>query len=176
MKILWIREGYSRQYLAVKFPLIDAHGKTISVCGVATDITERKQAEEALRDSEEHFRALVDMSSQIVWTVRADGQVLDPVPSWEAFTGQTFEESIGEGWANVIHSEDRERTLGHWHHCSSTGEQFEMEYRLWHCADPKLALDKSLRSLFAIRTGAFVRGWACTATSPNANKPPRRCN
>ncbi len=126
------REGYSRQYLAVKFPLFDAHGKPSAVCGVATDITERMRAEQALRESEERFRALVDVSSQIVWTVRADGQVVEPVPSWTDFTGQTLEESIDEGWANVIHPEDRERTIAHWRHCSSTGEQFEIEYRLWH--------------------------------------------
>ena len=126
------REGYSRQYLAVKFPLLDAHGKPTAVCGVATDITERKQAEQALRESEECFRALVDVSSQIVWTVRADGQVVEPTPSWSDFTGQTFEESINEGWANAIHPEDRERTVAQWRHCSSTGEQFEIEYRLWH--------------------------------------------
>lgn len=126
------RQGYSRHYLSVKFPLFDAHGKASAVCGVATDITERKRAEEALRESEERFRALVDISSQIVWTVGADGQVDEPVAAWEAFTGQTFEESIKEGWANVIHPDDRERTLSLWHHCNSTGEPFETEYRLWH--------------------------------------------
>lgn len=126
------REGYSRQYLAVKFPLWDAEGKATSVCGVATDITERKRAEEALRDSEERFRALVDVSSQIVWTVGGDGQVDRPVPSWEAFTGQTHEESVNEGWSKMIHPDDRASAIAHWHHCSSTGEQFEIEYRLWH--------------------------------------------
>lgn len=107
------------------------HGKTYALASVR-DISERKRSETALHESEERFRALVEISSQIVWTVGADGQVDEPVPSWEAFTGQPFEESINEGWVNVIHPEDRERVLAHWHHCSATGEQFEMEYRLWH--------------------------------------------
>lgn len=126
------RDGYSRHFLTVKFPLLDAQGNPNAVCGVAIDITERKAAEEALRESEERFRVLVNMTSQIVWTVGAQGEVDRPVPTWEAFTGQPFEESINEGWANVLHPDDRERTLTHWHQCNATGEPFEIEYRLWH--------------------------------------------
>lgn len=50
------RPGFSRNYLSVKFPLLDGSGQVIGVCGVAIDITERKLMEKALRESEEKQR------------------------------------------------------------------------------------------------------------------------
>ena len=50
-----------------------------------------RRAQDAMRRSEERFRALVEASSQIVWTADGAGNIMEDSPSWRAFTGQTFE-------------------------------------------------------------------------------------
>jgi PAS domain-containing protein len=67
----------------------DRFGRPVRLLGVNIDITERKQAEDSLRQSEARFHALIDASAQIVWTSNAQGEMVEDSPSWRAFTGQT---------------------------------------------------------------------------------------
>jgi len=71
----------------------------------------RKQAEEALRASEERYRSLVVAISQIVWTTNANGEVTEDLPTWRAFTGQTAEQMKGDGWLAAVHPDDRDRVI-----------------------------------------------------------------
>lgn len=86
----------------------------------------------ALEASERRFRALVDASSQTVWTTDADGIVVDDSPSWRAFTGQTFDEWRGEGWLSAVHPDDRTRARAEWRAAIARGDALELEYRLQH--------------------------------------------
>jgi PAS domain S-box-containing protein len=56
-----------RTYLTVKFSLCDRSGKPYAVCGIATDISERKSMEEALRKSEDRFRDITEAASDWIW-------------------------------------------------------------------------------------------------------------
>ena len=94
------------------------------------EATERSEAEGALRTSEERYRSLVVVSSQIVWTTNAEGQVIEPVPTWQAYTGQADGEVIGLGTANAIHPDERGPVLDLWRHAVATREPFAAEYRL----------------------------------------------
>ncbi|TWT52273.1 Non-motile and phage-resistance protein [Thalassoglobus neptunius] len=85
-----------------------------------------------LRESQELFQLLVDASAQIVWVTDASGIVTEDSPSWRAFTGQTYEEWIGDGWQAAIHPHDLPGLLEHWQAAVSTGEQMHHEYRLRH--------------------------------------------
>lgn len=86
----------------------------------------------ALRHSEERFRALVDVSSQIVWTTAADGSVVEDSPSWRAFTGQAFEERKGWGWLAVFHPDDRDRAEQLWRETVEAKSPIATEYRIRH--------------------------------------------
>lgn len=88
----------------------------------------------ALEASERRFRALVDASSQAVWTTDADGVIVDDSPSWRAFTGQTLDEWLGEGWADAVHPDDRAQARTEWSEAVRRGDVHDFEYRLQHQA------------------------------------------
>src|SRR5215467_1547508 len=83
--------------------------------------TQRDQAQEASHHGEERYRSLVLASSQAVWSTNAIGDVVEDLPSWRAFTGQTKEEMMGRGWAQKVHSEDIERVVEIWERSLATG-------------------------------------------------------
>ncbi|MGH9626798.1 MAG: ABC transporter substrate binding protein, partial [Bryobacteraceae bacterium] len=70
-------------------PLFDEQGKVRGSIGVFVDITERKRAEEALRESEHRFRQLADSMPQIVWTARPDGYLDYYNRRWYETTGSS---------------------------------------------------------------------------------------
>ena len=100
------------------------------VCFVL-DISQRKRAERALRESEARYRSLVEATAAIVWRATGDGEILD-APLWTEFTGQTEDEYGGLGWLDALHPEDRERTQEAWQRALHKGEPVQGEYRLRH--------------------------------------------
>jgi PAS domain S-box-containing protein len=93
------------------------------------DITERKDAETALRESEAQFRQLADSMPQIVWTADPGGNVDYMNLRWTEFTG--FPNTVGnEGWAAILHPEDSGPAADRWAACLGKGLPFEMEVRL----------------------------------------------
>ncbi len=94
------------------------------------EITERKRAQEILSKSEERFRSLVTATSQIVWTTDPMGEVVDDLPTWRVFTGQSEEELKGSGWSQALHPEDRRPTAEIWKQAVKSRTIYETEYRL----------------------------------------------
>jgi PAS domain S-box-containing protein len=107
----------------------DQAGNVIGVFAAARDISERKTTEEALRRSEQRYRALLIATAQVVWTTPPDG-VVEDMPMWREYTGQSIEEVRGWGWLNAIHPEDRERTEAIWSKAVKTHGLYETEYRI----------------------------------------------
>lgn len=97
---------------------------------VHEDITERKQAEEALARSEEEFRTLAEAMPQIVWMTRPDGWGIYSNRRWVDYTGMTQEESHGHGWSVPFHPDDRQRARDAWQYATATGGRYEIECRL----------------------------------------------
>ena len=87
-----------RVFLSVKFPLRDAQGRIFATGGVSTDITDRKRAEEAVRESESRFRTLADAMPQLAWIAKADGYIYWYNQRWYHYTGTTPEQMEGWGW------------------------------------------------------------------------------
>jgi len=117
--------GSIRWLQTVKRPLFDEQGRATHVLGVATDITQRKLANDALRESEERFRTLADNITQFAWMADATGLPFWYNRRWYEYTGATFDETEGRGWEKVHHPDHLDRVLETWRRARETGETWE---------------------------------------------------
>ncbi|MEG4579715.1 PAS domain S-box protein [Microcoleus sp. MON1_C5] len=122
-------DGNYRYFQLRGVPILDEDGSLLEWIGTCSDIHDRKQAEDALKQSEERYRSLILATSQIAWTADAEGRSPD-LPSWRAYTGQTEAEVIGLGWLDAIHPDDRERAYQVWMEAAQTNSLYDIEYRI----------------------------------------------
>ena len=94
-----------RNYELNSSPFTDVDGE-VKVIELVRDITERKQAEEALQKSEERYRSLVENAKDVIFTVSRDGIVTSLNPAFETVTGWSRGEWIGKPFMPIIHPDD----------------------------------------------------------------------
>ena len=107
-------------------------GATEKVIGVFADVTARKEAERALRDSEAKFRTIANAMPQMVWSTLPDGYHDYYNQQWYEYTGMPPGSTDGDNWNGMFHPEDQPHAWSVWHHSLRTGEPYEIQYRLRH--------------------------------------------
>jgi PAS domain S-box-containing protein len=146
----------------------DANGEPRYYEGSMQDITERKHSEEELRRSVERFQAFTKATAQIVWQTDPVGHVLEDLPSWRAYTGQTLAQMLGSGWIDCIHPEDRDEVRSRWLECIENKSLFESEYRIRGATGVyRLFLARGVPVLDA---AGGIREWVGTDTDITAPK------
>jgi PAS domain S-box-containing protein len=136
--------------------LSDAQGRPVRLVGIVWDSTERHDAVDAMRQREERYRALVASTSSILWAADADGRFVQELPSWQARTGQTFDQYRGWGRLDAIHPDDRERVCAAWIQAITSRQVYRIEERVWNaeiqayrwyavCGVPVLNADGAVR-------------------------------
>lgn len=112
--------------------LYDQNGQPMRMAGNDIDITDRKQTEAALQESEEHFRQLADHIDAVFWVKEvAENRFSYISPALERLWGVQAAEILAspEAWLHYIHPDDREAVVQSFQTKVSTG-QFDQEYRI----------------------------------------------
>lgn len=128
-----LRQGRLRHSKIKGLPRRLPDGRIDGFIVLTTDVTEERAAREAtaaLAANEAKFRALAD--SLPVGVYHSDAQARNTYTNarWREIVGLDPEQSLGDGWRNTIHPEDRDAVLDHWRQVSRAGSEFEMTVRL----------------------------------------------
>jgi nitrogen fixation negative regulator NifL len=112
-------------------PLRNERGEVTNFIAIKQDVTRRKQAETALRESEEMFRSLSASSPFGILLTDIDGQCTYANPRCRDFLGCSLIESQNGGWANHIHPDDRTVALRQWRDYVKAGTgEYSDEFRV----------------------------------------------
>jgi len=117
------------------------NGQHLRIYGL--DITTRKRAEQALRQSERLYRTLGETIPYGVWVADASGACTYVSRSFLDMSGMTMDQIQQYGWLHLLPTEDQEPTKRHWQHSVGTGEDFEHEHQF-------KSVDGSCRYVLAI--------------------------
>jgi len=100
--ILKTKSGDQIDLIANAKPLFDIDGNVMGIQGTAYDITERKQAENALQESEAKYRDLVETSQGLIWRIDTEGRFTYVNRAWEEILGYSLDELIGNTRLKII--------------------------------------------------------------------------
>jgi PAS domain S-box-containing protein len=111
---------------------IIADQKLIRVWGTQRNITQRREAENRLRQSEQKFITLAAAMPQLVWTAAPDGAFDYLNEQWSDYFAGDIERFYGAGWQAAVHVDDLPDMLDDWRRCLATGAPLEVYLRLRH--------------------------------------------
>jgi PAS domain S-box-containing protein len=111
----YIQNGQEVVVQTVKTPLEDEKGNKIGILGIFWDITERRRIEEALKESEERYRTIIDYSNDMIWTLDTQGRFLFFNTRSEEITGFKLEDWQGKSFAPLIEKDDLPKVIEVFH-------------------------------------------------------------
>jgi two-component system, cell cycle sensor histidine kinase and response regulator CckA len=116
---------YDRAYIAR-----DSSGKARRVLGAMQDLTEWKEAEAALRESEKRFRLMADAAPVMIVEADANQSATFFNKAWTTFTGRSLEQELGSGWIDGVHADDVEQCLANISAAYAERRECKVQYRL----------------------------------------------
>lgn len=127
-------DGHRALLETIKTPMFDSQGELIGVLGIGRDITERKQAEEAILHNERRFRSLLESTSTIPWELDlANGQFTYMGKQIESILGYSSESWVDiDVWEERIHPDDRQEAREYCDRETAKGRDHDFTYRALH--------------------------------------------
>ena len=122
-------------YISIKFPLYDDTAKPYAICGISTDITERKLVETALRASQEHLRQALKASNTGLWDWNTETNDVWFSREWKHQLG--YEEAdlrdVFESWETHLHPDDHDQAIAFvWAYLAHPVGDYQQAFRLRH--------------------------------------------
>ena len=131
MEVQIVRPDNSRITVIVNIRVLkNEYGEITGAINCFVDITDRKRAQEEIRQAGERFRFMAEAMPQKIFTATADGAVDYVNRQWVEFVGVSSNEIRGFAWTRFIHPDDAEESLRLWKHSVQTTESFEFIHRL----------------------------------------------
>ncbi|OKS87619.1 PAS domain S-box protein [Mucilaginibacter polytrichastri] len=123
-------DGNLQWIAAIGKPRYSAEGEFEGYIGSCMDITERKETERHLKESEERFRRIADSAPVFIWMADTTGKTVFFNRSWLEFTGKSFDESINKMQTDELHPDDQENVYNIYHAAFTKKEPYYLEFRL----------------------------------------------
>jgi PAS domain S-box-containing protein len=145
-----------RYWEVTHFPILDESGELRYILQRPQDVTAKHlatqqaaKAKRVLEEMEEHTRFVLETVPVMVWTAKPDGRAESFNARWLDYTGRSRQDSLGLGWLDDLHPDDRARTLSLWEQGQASGQPYQAEYRMrrhdgqyrWHLAQARPRLD-----------------------------------
>ncbi|HEY9799724.1 MAG TPA: PAS domain S-box protein [Leptolyngbyaceae cyanobacterium] len=129
----YIRKDGSRFPIMLSVsPLYDAENNVTGFLGIGSDITARKAAEAALRESEHRYATLAQTAPVGIFRNDASGRCIFVNERACKLIGSPLEDVLGEGWVQSLHPDDRLRIVTEWNQAVQQNLPFKAEYRFCH--------------------------------------------
>ncbi len=128
-------DGEHRWLLDTGVPRFAPTGEFLGYIGSCVDIHDRNLAEEALRDSEERYRILTEVSPQAIWMGDSKSGITYCNQYWFDYSGLTMEQTAGYGWIDIIHPEDCDRVFKTSMQAVTNATNYEAEIRFRRVSD-----------------------------------------
>ncbi|MEH2372084.1 PAS domain S-box protein [Nostoc sp.] len=128
-------DGEHRWLLDTGVPRFAPTGEFLGYIGSCVDIHDRKLTEEALRDSEERYRILTEVSPQAIWMGNSDSGITYCNQYWLDYSGLTMEQTTGYSWIYIIHPDDRDRAFKTSMQAVTNATNYEEEIRFRQVSD-----------------------------------------
>ncbi|UVK38826.1 PAS domain-containing protein [Mesorhizobium sp. AR10] len=135
-------DGTVRHLESIREPVFSASGELLEIVSAQLDVTERKRAEQALRDSEHNLRQIIETVPSLLWSLGPEGEQTRLNQSALDYIGARFEDVVRLGWQQFLHPDDITETAKAFSHAIQTGTSYEAVHRIrrsdgeyrWHHA------------------------------------------
>jgi PAS domain S-box-containing protein len=163
----WQDDNRDRVYQIYDYPFYDIDGSML-VMEMGIDISDRKQAESALKESEQRYQTLAKAAPVCIFQSDVNGKTIYLNERWYDITGITPEKGMGDGWAQALHPDDKERVYAEWTDAAKKQKMFQSEYRFIR-PDGKITWTLG-QALPEIDSDGNVKGYVGTLTDITQRK------
>jgi PAS domain S-box-containing protein len=138
------------------------------ILSVWHDCTDKKLAEQKLRDLDRVYRTSLESLPQLVWTSSPEGRCNYLSRRWFEYTGQPADDFSSDAWIEPVHPEDRQKVLAQWKEAREKESTLDLECRI-RGADGAYRWFRELAVPMRDSAG-FITHWLGTSTDINAAK------